>query len=732
MFIFKKWIVHPQFNTSKQGVVKYLNKIPFFPMDEIFRKDEYPVCPYLKIEKSDRLINYFRDDPMDYTQQSIVEKAINTIRFLSADGVEKANSGHPGLPMGAAAVAYTIWTRHLRHNPSNPDWTNRDRFILSGGHGSMLLYSLLYLTGYDLPLEELKNFRQWGSKTPGHPEYGLTPGVETTTGPLGQGFANGVGMAIAEKYLAAIYNRPEFPIVDHFIYAIVTDGDLMEGIASEAASLAGHLKLGKLIYLYDDNHISIEGSTNVAFTEDRAARFVAYGWHVQQVSDGNDVEAIDQAICQAKLDSRPSIIMCRTHIGFGLPNRQDTAKAHGEPPGQEELQGAKQKLGWPLEPVFFVPEDVLAHFRDVLERGAAQEKADKVCFTKYAAAYPELAGEYNRRLTGELPAGWEQALPVFPSDSKGMATRAASGKVLNALALKIPELMGGSADLAPSTLTLLQNGGDFQDETPAGRNMHFGVREHGMGGIVNGMAYHKGFIPYGATFLVFSDYMRGSIRISAISHLGSIWVMTHDSIGVGEDGPTHQPVEHIASLRAIPHLVVLRPGDANETSEAWKTAIQRRNGPTLLALSRQAVPTLDRTRYAPVSGVQRGAYILGDLGGKPPQVILMASGTEVSIIVEAGEKLAAEGIGVRLVSFPSWELFSHQPAAYQAEVFPASIRARIAVEAGVAMGWDRWTGSDGKIISMTSFGASAPARVLYEKFGLTADAVVQQAKELVG
>jgi transketolase len=633
--------------------------------------------------------------------------------------------------MGAAAMAYTIWTRHLRHNPKNPAWANRDRFILSGGHGSMLLYTLLHLTGYDLPMEELRNFRQWGSRTPGHPEYGLTPGVETTTGPLGQGFANGVGMAIAEAHLAAEFNRPGFNVVDHNVYAIVTDGDLMEGVTSEAASLAGHLKLGKLIYLYDDNRISIDGSTELAFTEDRGARFTCYGWHVQYVADGNDVEAIDAAIHIAKADPRPSLIVCRTHIGYGLPTRQDTSKAHGEPPGQEELDGAKRALGWPVEPRFYLPDDVLTFYRQAVINGLEWESEWVTRLEEFKQSYPDLAAELKRRLAGRLPEGWEMALPTFPADSKGMATRAASGKVINALAKRIPELLGGSADLAPSTNTWIDGSPAFQAASPEGRNFHFGVREHGMGAVVNGMALHGGVIPYGATFLVFADYMRPTLRISALSHIPSIWVFTHDSIGLGEDGPTHQPVEHLAALRAIPGLVVIRPADANEVSETWRSAISRRNGPTLMALTRQALPTIDRSQYAPAQGLQRGAYVMADLGQGTPKIILMASGSEVALIVEAGQKLASEGVCVRLVSFPSWELFEAQDEAYQKSVFPETILVRLAVEAGVSLGWERYTGAGGKTISIDRYGASAPAKTLMQQYGFTADAVYQQALVLI-
>lgn len=654
------------------------------------------------------------------TTQDLQNRSINALRFLSADGVQKANSGHPGLPMGAAAMAYTIWTRHLRHSPRNPKWMGRDRFILSGGHGSMLLYSLLHLTGYDLPLEQLQNFRQWESLTPGHPEYGLTPGVEVTTGPLGQGFANGVGMAIAASHLAATFNKPGHEIFDSYIYAIVTDGDLMEGVAAEAASLAGHLSLGRLIYLYDDNHISIDGSTDLAFTEDRAKRFEAYGWHVQKVEDGNDVEAIDNAIKAAKADPRPSIIMCRTTIGFGAPNRQGTSKAHGEPLGDEELNAAKENLGWEKEPRFFIPEDVLAFYRKAVDRGRELEADWKMRREAYARLFPDLGTELLRRLNGELPEGWESALPTFPVDAKGMATRAASGKVINALAPKLPELIGGSADLAPSNNTKIDGTPAFQKDSFAGRNFHFGVREHAMGSILNGMSIFGGVIPYGATFLVFADYMRASVRLAAISHYPSIFIFTHDSIGLGEDGPTHQPVEHLTSLRLIPNLVVLRPADANETAQAWKVAISRRNGPTVLALTRQNLPTLESPAL-----VEKGAYILKDFG--TPEIILMASGSEVSLILEAAQKLAEEGKGVRVVSFPSWELFEKQDEAYRESVLPKSIQKRLAVEAGATLGWERYAKS---VIGIDRFGASAPAKVIFEKLGFTVANVVAKAKEL--
>jgi transketolase len=662
---------------------------------------------------------------------SLQERAINTLRFLSVDAIQKANSGHPGLPMGTAAMAYTLWTRHLRFNPRDPAWPDRDRFILSGGHGSMLLYSLLYLTGYDISLEDIKNFRQWGSITPGHPEYGLTPGVEVTTGPLGQGFGNGVGMAIAAEHLAAEFNRHGHEVVNHYIYAIVTDGDLMEGVASEAASLAGHLQLGRLIYLYDDNRISIDGSTDITFTEDRMARFEAYGWHVQTVLDGNDVDAIDRAIQAAKVDSRPSIIAARTHIGYGLPTRQDTPKAHGDPPGDEELDGAKRNLGWPLSPRFYVPEDVLELYQQVGVRGELAEKDWQIRLDAYREAYPDLEVELSRRHSGKLPDNWESALPVFSSDEKGLATRAASGKVINALAKSIPELIGGSADLAPSNKTWIDGSPSFQPDSYQGRNFNFGVREHAMGAVVNGMAVHGGVIPYGGTFLVFSDYMRPAIRLSALSGYPSIWVFTHDSIGLGEDGPTHQPIEQLTALRTIPKLVVIRPADANEVSEAWRLAISRRDGPTALALTRQNIPTLDREVFSSASGLQHGAYVLADLGEGLPEIILMASGSEVSLIIEAGKRLAAEGVNVRLISFPSWELFAAQDQEYKDSVLIPNVHARLSIEAGISQGWDRWVGDRGTIISIERYGASAPYETVYEKFGLSVENVIDHAKGIL-
>jgi transketolase len=654
---------------------------------------------------------------------TLQSRAINTLRFLSVDAIQKANSGHPGLPMGAAAMAFTIWTRHLRHNPRNPGWMGRDRFLLSGGHGSMLLYSLLHLTGYDLALDELKNFRQWGSRTPGHPEYGITPGIEMTTGPLGQGFATGVGMGIAAMHLAASYSQELF---DGYIYAIVTDGDLMEGVTSEAASLAGHLRLGKLIYLYDDNHITIDGSTDLAFTEDRAMRFEAYGWHVQKVEDGNNVDAMDVAIQSAKADPRPSIIMCRTIIGFGCPNRQGTSRAHGEPLGDDELNAAKDNLGWPKEPRFLIPEDVLVFYREALERGRQAEDAWKQKFVEYKNAKPEKGAELERRLSGKFPRGWEKVLPVFPADSKGMATRAASGKVINALAGILPELMGGSADLAPSNNTKIDGLPDFQKDSLQGRNFHFGIREHAMGAALNGMALYGGVIPYGGTFLVFSDYNRPAIRIAALSHFPSIFVFTHDSIGLGEDGPTHQPVEQLAALRAIPNLTVIRPADANETAQAWKVALENRHNPTVLALTRQAVPTFEET-----PSVEKGAYILAVFGKKTPDIILMASGSEVDLAYKAGRILHEKGHNVRVVSFPSWDLFEKQDKAYRESVLPKKVTARISIEAGVGLGWERYVGACGRIISIERFGASAPYKVIYEELGLTVENIVAQAKPLL-
>jgi transketolase len=662
--------------------------------------------------------------------QDLDHLCINTIRFLAADAVEQAGCGHPGMPMGMADAAYVLWTQFLKYNPANPTWIDRDRFVLSAGHGSMLLYSLLYLTGYDLPLEELKRFRQWESMTPGHPEYGAAPGVETTTGPLGQGFANGVGMALATRLLATRYNRPGHEIVHHRIYAIVSDGDLMEGISSEAASLGGHLGLSEIIYLYDDNHISIEGSTDLAFTEDVAARFRAYNWFVQEVG-GYDLPALAAAIRAAQAETeRPSLIKVHSHIGYGAPTMQDTAEIHGTAMGEKELNAAKENLGWPTEPRFYVPEQALAHFRQALDAGRSAEQAWHDRFAAYAAAYPDLAAEFEQRMRGELPAGWDADLPAFADPSKPQATRRASGQVINALSPRLPALVGGSADLAPSTSTLVKGSADVNHGAFEGKNLHFGVREHGMGGILNGMALHGGFIPYGATFLVFSDYMRPSIRLAALMGAHVIYVFTHDSIGLGEDGPTHQPIEHAAALRAIPNLTVIRPADATETVEAWKVAIQH-HGPVALLLSRQNVAVLDRAKLAPASGLARGAYAL-DKAAETPDVILIASGSEVEVALAAQGLLAGKGVQARVVSMPSWELFEAQPQAYKDAVLPPAITARLAIEAGVPMGWARYVGPSGGVVGIQRFGASAPYKVLWEKFGFTGPAVAARALELLG
>jgi transketolase len=661
------------------------------------------------------------------------ELCVNTIRMLSADGVEKAKSGHPGMPMGAASMAYVLWTRFLRHHPLKPDWPNRDRFVLSAGHGSMLLYSLLHLTGYDLPLEELKNFRQWGSRTPGHPEHGLTPGVETTTGPLGQGFANGVGMAIAESYLAARFNLPGYTIVDHYTYGIVSDGDLMEGVSHEAASLAGHLKLGKLIYLYDDNRISIEGSTDITFSEDRMGRFEAYGWHVQNVEDGNDLAAIEKAIAAAQAKNHsPSIISVRTHIGYGSPNKQDTAGVHGEPLGSEEIILSKQNLKWPVDPSFLIPEEALDYFRQALEKGKILESEWQALMQSYTETHSEIAAEWHRWTNGELPEEWDKDIDLFPPDAKGVATRVVSGTILNTIAPKVANLIGGSADLAPSTKTLISGENDFQAAQYEGRNMRFGVREHAMGSILNGMSLHGGLIPYGATFLVFSDYMRPAIRLAALTDLHIIYVFTHDSIGLGEDGPTHQPIEHLAALRAIPNLTVIRPCDANETAEAWRYAVQNKKGPVALVLTRQNTPTLDREVFAAADGLQRGAYVLSDTKDGNLDVILMASGSEVHIGIQAAGMLRENSISVRVVSMPSWELFDRQPETYRQEVLPPQARIRISIEAGVPQGWHRYVGNNGVVVGLNHFGASAPYQTLYDKFGITAGTVVEKAMALLG
>jgi len=654
---------------------------------------------------------------------------INTIRFLSVDAVEQARSGHPGLPLGAAAMAYVLWDRFLHHNPGNPHWFNRDRFVLSGGHGSMLLYSLLHLTGYDLALSELQRFRQWGSKTPGHPEAGLTPGVEVTTGPLGQGFGMGVGMAVAEAHLAQVFNRPGFPIVDHHTYAIVTDGDLMEGVASEAASLAGTLKLGKLIYLYDNNHVSLEGPTKVAFTEDVRRRFRSYGWQVLVVRDGNNLAEVDAAIRLAQADKdRPSLLVVRTHIGYGSP-KHDSFEAHGEPLGPEATRKTKKKLGWPAEPAFYIPEQASAHFRGAIARGAQSESQWKNLLDDYRRQHPDEGAQLERTMGGELPKDWAADLPWFKPDPAGLATRVAASKVMNAIAKRLPELMGGSADLNPSTKTYLAGYGDFGLSSDGGRNLHFGVREHAMGTIVNGMAMHGGVIPYGATFFVFTDYMRPSLRLASLMESHSIFVFTHDSVGLGEDGPTHEPIEHLMSLRAMPNLTLLRPADANETTVAWRIAIER-HGPVCLVLTRQNLPILDPDKYPLRDGVARGAYILAG-GQERADVLLIATGSEVQLALAARDKLAEQKIAARVISMPCWNLFEEQPADYRQQVLPADI-PKLAVEAGATLGWYKYVGEKGAVIGIDRFGASAPGKVVMEKLGLNVDNVVQHALRLVG
>jgi len=657
---------------------------------------------------------------------------INTIRFLAVDGVQKANSGHPGMPMGAAPMAYVLWTRHLKHDPAKPAWPNRDRFVLSAGHGSMLLYSLLHLTGYDMPMAELQQFRQWGSKTPGHPEHWLVPGIETTTGPLGQGFGNGVGMAIGQKYLAAHFNRPGHDLVDYKIYAIAGDGDLMEGVSSESASLAGHLQLDNLIYFYDDNHISIEGDTKLAFTEDRAKRFDAYGWFVQKLDDGNDLEAIDAAIRAAQAErGRPSIIMVRTHIGYGSPNKHDTAEAHGSALGVEEVKLTKQNLGWPLEPAFLVPEAAREHFRLALEKGAKAEAEWQAQLAAYRQEFPQLAEEWDRFTRGELTPGWQAKIPTFSHTDKPMATRQASGKVLNAISPVLPTLLGGSADLAPSTNTLIKGEKDFEPGSYGARNFHFGVREHGMGAIMNGMAL-SGLIPYGATFFVFSDYLRPSLRLAAVMGVHEVFVFTHDSVFLGEDGPTHEPIEHLAACRAIPRLCSIRPADANETAVAWRVALEHRDGPVALMLTRQILPIIDRTKYASAEGLERGAYVLADSHSKTPELILIATGSEVAPSLEAYEKLTAEGIATRLVSMPSWDLFEKQPPSYRDEVLPPNVKARLAIEAAVSFGWERYVGRHGAVHGINRFGWSAPWKVIAEKLGFTGTNIAKLAHDLLG
>jgi transketolase len=678
------------------------------------------------------------------TATTLDQLCINTIRFLSVDAIQKANSGHPGLPMGAAPMAYALWTRVMRHNPADPNWPDRDRFVLSGGHGSMLLYSLLHLTGYDLSLDELKSFRQWESKTPGHPERGLTPGVEVTTGPLGQGFAMGVGLAMAEAHLAARYNRPDHKLFDHYTYGIVTDGDLMEGVSHEAASLAGHWQLGKLIYLYDDNHISLAGATDLTYTDDVTKRFEAYGWHVQLIADGNDIAAIEQALRAAQaVTDRPSLIRVRTIIGYGSPHKQNTSEVHGSPLGPDEVKATKENLGWPLEPSFFIPGEALEHFREAVDKGRAAQAAWQAQWEAYVTAYPDLAAELQHMFSAELPPDWNSAIPTF-APGKAMATRSSSGQVLNAIAAKVPGLIGGSADLNPSTNTALKGLGDFQSPTfkaedmqgavgggwsYAGRNTPYGVREHAMGSISNGLAAHGGLIPFTATFLQFADYMRPAIRLAALMELQVIFVFTHDSVFLGEDGPTHQPIEHLATLRAIPNVRVIRPADANEVAVAWQMAIERIDGPTVLVFTRQAVPTYDRTNLAPADGVRKGGYVLIDTDGLP-DLILIATGSEVALAVGAQAELAKINIRARVVSLPCWEVFDTQSKAYRDSVLPPQVGKRLSIEAGVALGWHKYVGDKGRVISIERFGASAPASVIAEHFGFTVETVAAAAKQL--
>lgn len=663
-------------------------------------------------------------------QGTIDNLCINTMRTLAIDAVEAAKSGHPGAPMGLAPAAYVLWTRILKHNPENPDWVDRDRFVLSGGHASMMLYSLLYLCGYDVDLDDVKNFRQWGSKTPGHPEYGLTPGVETTTGPLGQGFANAVGMAMAERHLAARFNQDGHDIVDHHTYVICGDGDLMEGVASEAASMAGHLGLGKLIAIYDDNQITIEGGTEIAFTEDVDARFKGYDWHVISVADGNDIDAIQEAIEAARAENnKPSLIILRTQIAYGSPNKQGSCEAHGAPLGEEEVRLTKEFLGCPVDEVFSVPDQVLEIFNEFMRRGRDAEAAWQEKFDAFSGVQPDQAKAFIHAIMGKPSDGWDADLPDF-SETEAIATRAASGQVLNSIADNLPTLLGGSADLAPSNNTIIKSSHDFQKKAYSGRNIRFGVREHAMGGILSGMALHKGVRPYGGTFLVFADYMRPSIRLAALMELPVIYVFTHDSIAVGEDGPTHQPVEHLASLRAIPGLTVIRPADAYETQAAWLQAIMKKDGPVALLLSRQKLPVLQGSAGAAINGVGRGAYILADADSKP-DLILIASGSEVNLCLEAKSKLAENDVAARVVSMPSWELFEASSPNYKDNVLPSEVVARIAVEAGISLGWERYVGNGNPVISIDRFGASAPGGTVMEKFGFTVDNVVAKALEVI-
>jgi transketolase len=688
-------------------------------------------------------VNFKNLSPAELDQLSI-----NTIRFLSVDAVQKANSGHPGLPMGAAAFAYVLWTRFLKHNPTNPQWFDRDRFILSAGHGSMLLYSLLYLTGYDLSLDQIKQFRQWGSIAPGHPERGLTPGVEVTTGPLGQGFGNGVGMAMAEAFFAARYNRRGYQIIDHYTYSLVSDGDLMEGVAAEAASLAGHLRLGKLIYLYDNNHVTLSAATDLTFDEDVKKRFNAYGWHTQSVEDGNDLAAIERAIKTAQRNKeKPSLILVRTHLGYGSPHKQDTFEAHGSPLGEDEVRLTKQNLGWPLEPPFNIPEVALTHFRKAIDKGKQDETRWERRFSSYERAYPDLAQELHQMMQGELPEGWDRDIPEFPPDGKGLSTRVASGKVMNTIASRLPTFIGGSADLDPSTYTALTGRGDFESPMEtisdpqgsegggwrySGSNLHFGVREHGMGAVLNGLAAHGGTIPFGATFLIFSDYMRPPIRLAALMGLHVVYVFTHDSIALGEDGPTHQPVEQLLGLRSIPKMLVVRPADANETAVAWRIAIEHKEGPVALVLSRQNLPVLDLQKYHQLPlGVRSGGYVLArEAGNSLADITLIATGSEVQLALAAREKLDAQGVRARVVSLPCWNLFDAQPLEYRESVLPPEV-PMLAIEAGASLGWRPYVGPGIEVIGVDHFGASAPGGVVMNEYGFSVDQITRQAFALV-
>jgi transketolase len=668
---------------------------------------------------------------MQNNSNKLEELSINTIRFLAVDAVQKANAGHPGMPMGCAPIGYLLYRKIMKHNPANPKWLNRDRFILSAGHGSMLLYSLLHLCGYNMPIEQLKQFRQWGSITPGHPEFGLTDGVETTTGPLGQGISNSVGMAIAQAYLQAIFNKDDIKILDHYIYGICSDGDLMEGVSHEAASLAGHLKLGQIIFFYDNNGITIDGPTSLSFSEDVGKRFEAYGWHVQHVEDVNNLKALELALNNAQqVKDKPSIIITRTHIGYGSPNKQDKASSHGSPLGEEEVKLTKQNLGWPLEPSFFIPQEVSEDFKQVAAKGKEFEERWNNLFKEYESKYPKDAKLFKAVMNGDFGEEWKNKIPVFKDDGKKMATRSASGKVLNAIAEFLPTLIGGSADLAPSNDTFLTAYKNFSAENRSGRNFHFGIREHGMASILNGMATYGGIIPYGGTFLVFSDYARGAIRLGSISHIRPIYVFTHDSIGLGEDGPTHQPIEHFAALRAIPGLLFIRPADANETAQAWRVAIEHKDGPVAIILTRQGLPVIDQEKYPSAKNLEKGAYIIKDCEGVP-DVLILASGSEVSISIKAGEMLQAEGIKARVVSFPCWELFDKQPKEYKDSVLPNNVKARVSVEAGVNLGWEKFIGLDGASVSIEKFGASAPGPILMEKYGFTPENIVKTVKSIL-